>query len=363
MTIPTRTESLCRLIGPPARPPTRHYVRVPRVVIAPDKFRGTATAAEAASAAARAARRLGWEADLAPVSDGGEGFCAVLGGRRRAHTVTGPLRAPVEAAWFDLGDATAALETAMACGLVLAGGADHNDPVRATTAGAGELIAAAVKDGARHVLVGVGGSATTDGGWGALEALEPHSRLAGVEITVACDVRTRFVEAATVFGPQKGASPTQVELLTRRLERLAQVYRDDFGVDVLEMDGSGAAGGLAGGLAALGASLVSGFEVVAECIDLAGRIEEADLVIAGEGYLDEESFNGKAVGGVAELAAEAGVPLLIVAGDAAPDLDPPVAVRTLVAEAGRDRAMGDTLAAITDVVAAALEDGPPRRPG
>ena len=123
------------------------------------------------------------------------------------------------------------------------------------------------------------------------------------------------------------------------------------------------AGGLAGGLAALGASLVSGFEVVAECIDLAGRIEEADLVIAGEGYLDEESFNGKAVGGVAELAAEAGVPLLIVAGDAAPDLDPPVAVRTLVAEAGRDRAMGDTLAAITDVVAAALEDGPPRRPG
>ena len=305
---------------------------------------------------ARGARLAGWGAAVAPVSDGGEGFCAVLGGRRRAQTVAGPLREPVEAAWFDLGDSTAALETAMACGLVLAGGAEGNDPVRATTAGAGQLIAAAVKDGARRVLVGVGGSATTDGGWGALEALEPHSRLAGIEITVACDVRTQFVEAAEVFGPQKGASPTQVELLTRRLERLAQVYRDDFGVDVAALEGSGAAGGLAGGLAALGASLVSGFEVVAERIDLAGQIEGADLVIAGEGYLDGESFNGKAVGGVADLAAEAGVPLLIVAGDADPELEPPAAVRTLVAEAGRDRALGDTLAAAAEAVAAALAE-------
>lgn len=342
--------------------PTRQYVPMPRVVVAPDKFRGTATAAEVASVIGEAARRAGWTADLAPVSDGGEGFCAVLGGRRRAQTVTGPLREHVGAAWFDLGDATAAIETAMACGLSLAGGPDHNDPVRATTAGAGELIAAAVKAGARHVLVGVGGSATTDGGWGALEVLEPHSRLSGVEIVVACDVRTRFVEAAEIFGPQKGASPTQVELLTRRLERLAQVYRDDFGVDVAQLEGSGAAGGLAGGLAALGAELVSGFEVVAERIDLVGLIEgagsasgrPADLVISGEGFLDEESFNGKAVGGVAALAAEAGVPLLIVAGDAAPDLDSPATVRTLVAEAGRDRAMDDTLAAIAGVVEAAL---------
>ncbi|HUZ19622.1 MAG TPA: glycerate kinase [Acidimicrobiales bacterium] len=327
---------------------------MPHVVVAPDKFRGTATAAEVAAAMAHAARRAGWTVDLAPVSDGGEGFCAVLGGRRRPHQVTGPLREPVDAAWFDLGDGTAALETAMACGLTLAGGPDHNDPVRATTAGAGELIAAAVKDGARHILVGVGGSATTDGGWGALEALEPHSRLAGVEIIVACDVLTRFIDAAEHFAPQKGASPSQVQLLTRRLERLAQVYRDDFGVDVQAIQGSGAAGGLAGGLAALGAALTSGFEVVAERIDLAARIEEADLVIAGEGYLDVESFDGKAVGGVLALAAEAGVPALIVAGDADPGVDTDATVETLVAGAGPQRAMHDTLAVITEVVSGYL---------
>lgn len=325
------------------------------MVVAPDKFRGTATAAEVAAAMARAATLQGWTVDVVPVSDGGEGFCAALGkGRRRNVTVTGPLRRPVEAAWFDLGDGTAALEAAMACGLTLAGGPDHNDPVRATTAGAGELIAAAVKDGARHVLVGVGGSATTDGGWGAVEVLEPHSRLRGVEITVACDVRTRFIEAAEVFAPQKGASPAQVELLTRRLERLAQVYRDDFGVDVDTLDGSGAAGGLAGGLAALGANLTSGFDVVAEHIDLAGRIEGADLVIAGEGYVDAESFDGKAVGGVRELAAEFGVQTLIIAGDADPDVNVGTTMRTLVGEVGHERAMRDTLAAIEDVVRSTL---------
>lgn len=324
---------------------------MPHVVLAPDKFRGTASAAEVAAAMARAATQAGWTVDVAPVSDGGEGFCTALGrGWRRNITVTGPLRQPVEAAWFDLGDGTAALEAAMACGLTLAGGPDHNDPVRATTAGAGELIAAAVKDGARHVLVGVGGSATTDGGWGALETLEPHSRLRGVDITVACDVRTRFTEAAVVFAPQKGASPAQVELLTRRLERLAQVYHDDFGVDVHTVEGSGAAGGLAGGLAALGATLTSGFDVVAEHIDLAGRIEGADLVIAGEGYVDAESFDGKAVGGVLSLAAEVGVRALVIAGDADPEVTVDATMRTLVAEVGYERAMRDTIAAIEEVV-------------
>lgn len=336
--------------------PTRHYVPMPHVVVAPDKFRGTATAAEVAAAMAHAATQAGWTVDIAPVSDGGEGFCAALGsGRRRNITVSGPLRQPVEAAWFDLGDGIAALEAAMACGLTLAGGPEHNDPLRSTTAGVGQLIAAAVKDGARHILVGVGGSATTDGGWGALETLEPHSRLRGVEITVACDVRTRFTEAAEVFAPQKGASPAQVVLLTRRLERLAQVYRDDFGVDVQALTGSGAAGGLAGGLAALGATLTGGFDVVAEHIDLAGRIEGADLVMTGEGFVDAESFDGKVVGGVAELAAETRVPLLIVAGDADPDLEPRTdPMHTLVAEVGHERAMHDTLAAIEEVVRSKL---------
>jgi glycerate kinase len=163
---------------------------------------------------------------------------------------------PVEAAWFELDDNTAAIESALASGLALAGGPKRNDPVRADTSGVGELIAAAVKAGSRRLLIGMGGSATTDGGWGALEVLEPHSRLAGVDLTVACDVKTRFAQAARDFAPQKGASPAQVELLARRLDRLAQVYLQRFGVDVAAMDGSGAAGGLAGGLAALGATLV-----------------------------------------------------------------------------------------------------------
>ena len=293
---------------------------MPHLVAAPDKWRGSATASEVAAAIVAAATTAGWTADAAPVSDGGEGFAAVLGGRAQVERVLGPLGEPVDAPWYLLEDGTTAtVEMALASGLALAGGADGNDPVRATTTGTGQLIAAAVKAGARHVRVGMGGSATTDGGWGALEALEPHSRLAGIDLQVGCDVRTRFVDAAAVFSPQKGASPAEVTLLTRRLERLAQVYEERFGVDVRALAGSGAAGGLAGGLAALGAALHSGFDVVAERIDLAARIEGADLVIAGEGLLDDESFDGKAVGGVVALAAELGVPALILAGDAVGD--------------------------------------------
>jgi glycerate kinase len=209
-----------------------------------------------------------------------------------------------------------------------------------------------VKAGVRQVLVGMGGSATTDGGWGALEALEPHSRLAGIELQVACDVRTRFVDAASVFSPQKGASPAQVTLLTRRLHRLAQVYEERFGVDVRELEGSGAAGGLAGGLAALGATLSSGFDLVAERIDLVARIEEADLVIASEGLLDEESFDGKAVGGVVTLAADSGVPAVILAADAVGEHDAPY--RTLVGAFGEARAWSDPLGALGDLVADVL---------
>ncbi len=196
----------------------------------------------------------------------------------------------------------------MASGLELVGGAEGNDPISASTTGTGELISAAVDLGATRVLVGVGGSATTDGGFGALRALYPPQRLRGVELLVACDVRTRFVDAARIFAPQKGASPAQVTLLERRLERLAQVYLEEHGVDVRELEGSGAAGGLAGGLAAVGAELVPGFELVADEVGLAERIEGADLVVTGEGFLDEQSFDGKVVGGVAELAAEVDVP-------------------------------------------------------
>ncbi|HWE54416.1 MAG TPA: glycerate kinase [Acidimicrobiales bacterium] len=318
---------------------------MPRLVVAPDKFRGSATATDAAEAIGAAATRLGWSVDLAPVSDGGEGFCQVLGGRARPASVHGPLGETIESAWYELdGGATAAIEMAMASGLVLAGGEEANDPMRADTRGVGELIAAAVKGGARHLLVGMGGSASTDGGWGAIEVLEPISRLAGVHIEVACDVRTRFVDAAAVFAPQKGATPAQVEMLTRRLERLVQLYQQRFGRDVTELVGAGAAGGLAGGLAAIGGELTSGFDLVADRIDLAGRIEGADLVITGEGLLDDQSFEGKSVGGVVELAAEFGVPVAVIAGDS--DTNPDLEVRTLIAEVGEEAAMTDTLTSL-----------------
>jgi glycerate 2-kinase len=330
---------------------------MPHLVAAPDKWRGSATASEVADAIVAAATTAGWTADAAPVSDGGEGFAAVLGGRAQVERVLGPLGEPVDAPWYLLEDGTTAtVEMALASGLALAGGADGNDPVRATTTGTGQLIAAAVKAGARHVLVGMGGSATTDGGWGALEALEPHSRLAGIDLQVGCDVRTRFVDAAAVFSPQKGASLAEVTLLTRRLERLAQVYEERFGVDVRALAGSGAAGGLAGGLAALGAALHSGFDLVAERIDLAARIEGADLVIAGEGLLDDESFDGKAVGGVVALAAELGVPALILAGDAVGDaaVAHRAPYRTLVASFGEERSWSDPLGALRDLVGEVL---------
>ncbi|HLI25171.1 MAG TPA: glycerate kinase, partial [Acidimicrobiales bacterium] len=272
---------------------------MPHLVAAPDKFRGTASAGEVAAAVARAATAAGWSCDQIPVSDGGEGFCDVVGGHIRRATVRGPLGQPLRSYWRMKGS-VAVVEMALASGLNLAGGPEGNDPVAADTAGTGQLIAAAVTAGARQVLVGMGGSATTDGGMGAISALEPLSRLAAVDLVVACDVTTRFLDAATVFAPQKGASPAQVELLTRRLQRLAQMYEDRYGIDVRHLEGGGAAGGLAGGLAAAaGARLVAGFDAVAEILELGDRMEAADLVVTGEGFLDEQSFAGKTVGGVA----------------------------------------------------------------
>jgi glycerate kinase len=287
------------------------------VLAVPDRFPGSASAAEVAEAVERAAAGAGWDCDRAPVSDGGAGFLDAMGGRPRRTLVRGPLGEAVTAEWRLLGS-IAVIETAQAVGLELAGGPEWNDPVRASTAGVGDLIVAAVAARARRVIVGMGGSATTDGGLGCVNALRPHSRLAGVELTVACDVDTRFVDAADRFAPQKGASPAQVELLRRRLERLAQVYEADYGTDVRGIRGSGAAGGLAGGLAAMGADLVPGFALVAEAVDLAERVAAADLVVTGEGLLDEDSFDGKPVGGVVELAEKAGVPVLVVVGQAWP---------------------------------------------
>ncbi|HTO01863.1 MAG TPA: glycerate kinase, partial [Microthrixaceae bacterium] len=214
-----------------------------RILVAPDKFRGTATAPEVASALARGLRSAGHDVSTQPLSDGGEGFLDVFGGANRSTVVSGPLGDEVEVGWR-LSSKTAVIEMAMASGLSLVGGADLNDPIAASTFGTGELISTALDAGARRIIVGVGGSASTDGGLGALRALEPIHRLRGVTMSVACDVRLEFLEAARVFAPQKGATPSQVELLERRLARLAQMYSDDYGTEVTAVEGGGAGGGL-----------------------------------------------------------------------------------------------------------------------
>jgi glycerate 2-kinase len=323
------------------------------VLACPDKFRGTASARQVADAVAVAVERLGGTCITMPVADGGEGFLDVLGGPNRRTTVMGPLGDPVSASWR-LRNGLAVIEMAQASGLALVDGPDGNDPIAASTHGTGELIAAALDAGARRILLGVGGSATTDGGLGAVRAIWGPHRLRRTPLVVACDVRTRFVDAAEVFSPQKGATGAQVELLKRRLERLAQVYLEEYGVDVRTLDGSGAAGGLAGGLATIGAELVPGFDVVADELGLADQMTEADLVVTGEGFLDEQSFEGKVVGGVASLAAEAGVPVLAVAGEVFDGCGDRLPAVSLVERFGRERAVGDTEACITDAVEAWL---------
>ena len=328
------------------------------VVVATDKFRGTATAAEVGGAVAAAVEATGGTCDVVQVADGGEGFLDAMGGANRTTVVTGPLGDPVEAAWRISGG-QAVVEMAQASGLALVADGD-NDPVAASTYGTGELIGAAIDAGAKRVFVGVGGSATTDGGFGALRALYPLQRLRGIDIRVACDVRTRFVDAAEVFAPQKGATPTQVELLRRRLERLAEVYTEDYGVDVSDLEGSGAAGGLAGGLAAVGATLERGFELVADEVDLFGHLEATDLVITGEGFVDAGSFEGKVVGGVLALAGELGVPALVIAGELFDEVDvlrlagemnpAGVSAVSLVERFGDRRARRNTLACLAEVV-------------
>jgi glycerate kinase len=287
----------------------------------PDKFRGSLTAEEAAAAMARGLRRAGCDpVRELPLADGGEGTLVALqaacGGSLRRQRVTGPLGDAVDAEWLLLPDRTAVVEMARASGLALVDGA--NDPLRASTRGTGELIGTALRGGARQVVVAVGGSATTDGGLGAVSEL--GWSLAGHDVTVACDVTSRFLDAAVVYGPQKGASPAQVSLLTRRLGRLAQEYQQRTGVDVTALPGGGAAGGLAGGLAAIGARLEPGFEVVARAAGFEDAIERADVVVTGEGRFDVTSLEGKVVGGVLDWAGEVGVERrAVIAGQVTPE--------------------------------------------
>lgn len=254
------------------------------------------------------------------MADGGEGtldtLLAARGGSRRTTRVTGPLGEPVDAQWGVLPGGIAVVEMARASGLALVDG--RNDPLRASTRGTGQLIAAARSAGFRRVLVAVGGSATTDGGLAAVEAL--GWSLQGLEVTVACDVETTFTDAARVYGPQKGATDAQISLLTRRLDRLADQYRSRTGVNVQTLVGSGAAGGLAGGLAAIGAQLAPGFDAVAEAVGLEAAFAGAGLVVTGEGKLDASSLAGKVVGGVLAWAEDLDVPeIAVIVGQSTDD--------------------------------------------
>ncbi len=336
----------------------------PRLLAAPDKFRGSASAPDVAAAIAAGAHSAGWSCTQLPLADGGEGTLDALGGANRSTTVTGPLGEPVTAPWRLDDTGTAVIEMARASGLQVAGGKEGNDPLAATTRGTGELIAAALDEGARRIVVGVGGSATTDGGRGALDVLAAYGRFGeagSAEVLVACDVRTAFVDAARFFAPQKGAGPEQVALLTRRLQDLEEDYRTRWGVDLATLPGAGAAGGLAGGLAALGARLVPGFELIAAQAGLDEAMAGADLVITGEGLLDAESFNGKVVGEVVTAAARRELPYFAVAGDIDAEVAGRIPAVSLLGRFGADRAWAQTLACVEEAVrehlAAAAEAG------
>lgn len=328
---------------------------MPRVVLAFDKFRGTATASELVAAGEHSAHGCGWSVSPAALADGGEGSLEALGGPNRHTEVYGPQGQPVSAGWRLVGE-TAFIEMAQASGLDLVGGAANNDPLASDTFGTGQLITKAMDLGATTIVVFLGGSATTDGGWGALRAMPSKAALKQVELIVAADVTTSFIDAAVVFGPQKGATSSQVRMLTRRLERLAQVYLADFDVDVTTIAGAGAAGGLAGGLVAVGATIRPGFDVIADAVELDALCAAADLVVTGEGYLDRESFSGKVVGGVTQWATNDGVDTLAIVGDHEPGLDLPdrLEVVSLVERYGREAAFANTAELVAEVVREAL---------
>jgi glycerate kinase len=291
------------------------------VLVAPDSFKGTMRAAQVAGAIGRGLERAGLEPpDLCPVADGGEGtleaLVTALGGETAGATATDPLGREIQAGFALIEDGGAAIvEVAEASGLHRVG-ASERDAFAATSRGTGELIVAARDAGVPVIFVAAGGSATTDGGAGALEAIDDAGGLHGATLVVLCDVRTPFEQAAARFAPQKGADPATVKRLARRLDRLAaKLPRDPRGVPM-----SGAAGGLAGGLwAAHRAQLVAGAPFVLEQLDFDRRMRAARAVIVGEGRLDATTLEGKIAGEIATRARQAGVPCHAVVGSVALD--------------------------------------------
>jgi glycerate kinase len=286
-----------------------------RVLVAPDSFKGSFPAASVAAAIVAGLDDAGVAGDACPLADGGEGtaevLMAALGGELVTARASDPLGRPIEARFALLaGGATAVVEVATASGLALVS-EDERDALAASTRGTGELVIAAVDAGARTVLVAAGGSATTDGGVGAIEAIEERGGLRGARLEVLCDTDEPFERAAAVFGPQKGAGADAVVQLERRLADLAR----ELPHDPRGHARTGAAGGLAGGLwATFDAGLVSGAERVLGAVNAPARISAACAVVSGEGSLDAQSLRGKLVGKLGRLCADAGRPFAVIAG-------------------------------------------------
>lgn len=323
-----------------------------KIVIAPDSYKESLSALEVAQAVASGFRQVFPDAEyvLVPVADGGEGtvdaMVAATGGRREAVAVSGPLGARVEAFYGLTGDGeTAVIEMAAASGLALVPPAQRN-PLRTSSRGTGELIRAALDAGARRFILGIGGSATNDGGAGMVQALGARlldaegreldgsggdlarldridvsaldARLAECRIEVACDVDNPLTGprgASAVFGPQKGATPEMVQVLDANLAHLARIVERDLGVSVDRVPGAGAAGGMgAAMLAFFGATLKPGIEIVTAAVDLDAHVRDADLVITGEGRIDFQTVHGKTPIGVARVAKRHGKAVIGIAG-------------------------------------------------
>ncbi len=294
-------------------------VPIPKtILVAPDSFKGTIAATDVAQAIGRGLEQRGWSIDLCPLGDGGEGTLDVLlealGGERVPASASDPLGRAIEASFGLIegprGELAAIVETATASGLGLLDRSEL-DPLGASTAGTGELILAARAAGAKLVYLGVGGSATSDGGAGALRTIREGGGLRGARLVVLSDVRTPFERAGRIYGPQKGADERDVTRLTQRLHALARTFkRDPRGVPM-----TGAAGGLSGGLwAELGAELVAGAAFVLDLLDFDRRMRAARAVVTGEGRLDQQSLAGKVVSEVATRARQAGVPCHAIVG-------------------------------------------------
>ena len=291
-----------------------------KIVVAPDSFKECLDAGEVASAISEGVLAVFPEASVMsiPLSDGGEGMAAILAGRLGGQMVkvpvTGPMGGTVEAYYYKSGR-TAILDVASACGLAYVPPAMRN-PLAASSEGVGELMAAALKSGCDRLIVGLGGSATCDGGEGMMRVPGLCAMSQGVEILAFCDVDSPFVGprgAARVYGPQKGADPLMVELLEERMENMAASILSRTGTDVSGMKGAGAAGGLGGALhACLGARLVPGIEAVLDTVGFDKEVAGADFIITGEGTSDRQTLAGKVPMGV--LGRSGGIPVFLLSG-------------------------------------------------